>query len=483
MDDSGLKKNVLSGLMWTFLERIGAQGVSFVVSMVLARLLLPEEYGMISLVLVFINLANVFVSSGLGESLIQKEDATEEDFSTIFYISLGLSALIYLILFVSSDYIADFYRMPLLSPVIKVFALKLPISAISTVQHAYVSKHMMFKKFFFSTLGGTIFSGVVGIGLALGGFGVWALVAQYLTNTVIDTIVLFFTVPWHPKLLFSKESGKCLFSFGWKLVVANLINHIYIELRSLIIGRMYSAADLAYYNRGNQLPSLAITNIDAAIGKVIFPTMVKVKDSPEHLKAVSRRAMKTTTFLIFPVMMGCAIVANELITVLFTTKWIMAVPYLRLACVFYACQPIQTTNWQIIKACGRSDICFKLELIKKTIGITLILISMKFGVFAIAASASAFGIISMVINMLPNRKLIQYSFKEQMRDFLQPMLYSLIMGAVVFAVSLAPIPTFPKLLFEVFVGVVVYVVVACLVKDDVFFFILGMLKNKKRSKK
>ena len=253
----------------------------------------------------------------------------------------------------------------MLTPLLRVLALKIPISSVSTIQHAYVSKHMIFKKFFFSTLGGTIISGIVGIVMAFTGCGPWALVGQYLTNTIIDTLVLFVTVPWRPKWIFNISSAKSLISYGWKLTISSLINEVYGEMRSLIIGKVYSSADLAFYNRGNQFPSLIITNIDTAIGKVVFPAMTKVASKEERLKQISRRAMKTTSYVIFPMMVGLMFIGESLIDVLLGEKWLVCVPFLQCGCLYYMCQPIQTTNWQIIKAVGRSDLCLKLEIIKK----------------------------------------------------------------------------------------------------------------------
>ena len=317
---SSIKTKVMSGLIWTFGERITAQVVSFVVSIVLARILMPEEYGTISMVLVFINIANVFVSNGLGEALVQKKESDDTDFSTIFYCSFILSCILYVVLFLVAPSLAKFYKNERLIWVLRVLAIKIPISAISTVQHAYVSKHMIFKKFFFSTLGGTLLSGVVGIAMAVYGFGVWALVFQYLMNTIIDTVVLFITVPWRPRMIFSIESARSLINYGWKLMAASLINTVYNELRSLVIGRVYTSADLAYYNKGNQIPNLIITNVDTAIGNVIFPAMVQENDNRERLKQISRRAMKTTSFLIFPMLTGLIFVARPLIICLLYTS-------------------------------------------------------------------------------------------------------------------------------------------------------------------
>lgn len=474
---NSLKSKVMSGLIWTFGERIAAQVVSFIISVVLARILLPEEYGIISMVLVFINIANVFVSNGLGEALVQKKDSDETDFSTMFYCSLTFSLLLYAVLFILAPLIADFYRTDELVWVLRILAIKIPISAISTIQHAYVSKHMIFKKFFFSTLGGTLVSGIVGIVMAISGFGVWALVMQYLANTTIDTVVLFFTVPWHPQLLFSKKSAKELIGFGWKLMAASLINTLYSELRSLVIGRVYTSADLAYYNKGNQIPNLVITNIDTSIGKVVFPAMVQENSDRERLKQISRRAMKTTSFLIFPILVGLFFVAKPVILLLLSEKWLPAVPYLQIACFYWACQPFQTTNWQIIKAVGRSDLCFKLEIIKKIIGVSLVLISMKISVHAIAVSAALFGLISMIINIIPNKKLIGYSILEMAVDMAPSLGIALIMGGVVWLVSLINVSTIISLSLQAVVGAVTYIGLAVISKNDSLSYLLATVKQ------
>lgn len=481
-----LKEQVLSGLFWTFGERILAQGVSFVLSIILARLLFPEEYGLVALVLVFINLANVFVSSGFGEALIQKKDASELDFSTVFYCSFALSWGIFFLLFFIAPILEEFYGMHGLSTVLRVLALKIPISSVSTVQHAYVSKHMIFKKFFFSTLGGTLFSGIAGVAMAFAGFGVWALVAQYLLNTSIDTAVLFVTVPWRPKLMFSYKRARELIGYGWKLTAAGLINMGYIELRSLIIGKKYLAADLAYYNRGNQFPSLIITNIDSSIAKVAFPAMSETKHDLVRLKSICRKSMKATSYIIFPLLIGLMVTAETLVSCLLTDKWLACVPYLQIGCVFYLCQPIQTTNWQVIKALGRSDLCFKLEIVKKTIGILLIFLSMNYGVLAIAYASACTGVISMIINMLPNKALINYSISEEFRDILPPFLASAVMGIMVYGISYLNFSNILTLVFQVLFGVIAYIGISHMFKIGGYLYLLETSKSiieRKRNKR
>ena len=479
VSNKALKSKVFSGIIWSFGERFLAQIVSFVVSVVLARFLLPEEYGIVSMVLVFINLANVFVSNGFGESLIQKKDADELDFSTVFCCSLGVSIALYVLLYVAAPLIAQYYRMPVLTVVLRVLAIKIPISSISTIQHAYVSRHMMFRKFFYSTLFGTLFSGLLGIFMAIRGFGIWALVAQYLSNTVIDTIVLFFTVSWRPHFKYSKEKARLLIGFGWKLTAASLLNRVYVELRSLIIGRKYSAADLAFYNRGDHLPSLIITNLNTAISTVLFPAMSNYSDDKVKLKEVSRRSMSLTAYIVFPLLCGLMVVSSNLVELLLTEKWLPCVPYLWMSCIFFMCQPIQTTNWQIIKAVGRGDLCLQLEMFKKVIGISMILLSMNFGVMALAISNALFGIISMFVNMIPNGRLIGYTLKEQLADFMPSLLLSAIMAALVWCIGRIEMNILLLLLIQVVAGGIIYVAGSLITRNKNFTYFISIIRQAK----
>ncbi|SFT02943.1 lipopolysaccharide biosynthesis protein [Paenibacillus sp. BC26] len=480
MGEKTLKNKVMSGVFWAFSERIISQGVSFVLSIILARLLMPSEYGIIALVLVFTNLANVFVSNGIGETLIQKKDADETDFSSLFYFSLTVSVGLYTILFFLAPYIAVFYDHSELESVLRVIALIIPLSSIITIQQAYVSKKMMFKKMFFSTIGGTLASGLIGIVMAYYGYGVWSLVAQYLINAVVNTIVLFFIAQWRPKLKFSIYSVKQLVGFGWKLVVANFINVFYAELRSLMIGKLYTPAALAFYNRGNQFPNLLITSIDTAVGKVLFPAMAEVNNDTAHLKNVTRRSMKVTAYIIFPLMIGLMSIAPSLIELLLTRKWMEAVPFLQICCVFWLFQPVQTANWQAIKALGRSDMIMKLEIYKKIIGVSLLLISMNISVYAIAMSNAAFAGISMLINMMPNKKLMNYSMPEQFRDLAPSLLLSLVMGGSIYTISWLSLPTIAILLLQIGCGAIIYVVASHLFKIDSYVYLLNMLSTKLR---
>ncbi len=470
---------IFSGLFWKFGERIIAQGVSFLVSMILARLLMPEQYGTVALVLVFINLANVFVTNGLGDALIQKKNSDKKDFSTIFYCSVIMSILLYLILFFSAPSIASFYQNDELIDIIRILSIQIPLAAIKNIQHSYVSKHMMFKKFFYSTLGGTLISGIIGIYLAYNGFGVWALVAQYLINSTIDILILFLTVNWKPSLDFSTKSAKTLLSYGWKLILSQFINTLYTELRSLLIGKVYTSGDLAAYNKGNQFPSLLITNINSSISSVLFPAMSKIGDDKLKLKELTRKSIKLSSYILFPLLTGLIIVAEPLIVLLLTDNWLVCVPFLQISCLYWMFQPSQTANVQAIKAAGRSDICLKLEIIKKIIGVLLIFITINISVYAVVIANAVFAGISALINIIPNKKLIAYGVKEQIIDVFPSLILSIAMFVACYQVNWLNTNHIVTIFLQIVVGIIVYITGSWLLKIDSFKYILNIIKKRK----
>ena len=477
MEKDSLKKSVLSNLIWKFGERIGAQCVSFIVSIVLARLLLPADYGLVTMVTIFITIANVFVSNGFGESLVQKQDADNVDFSTIFYFEIVFSFGIYMILFIAAPYIADFYNEPVLCNVLRVFALRVPLAGINSVQQAYVKKKMIFKKFFFSTIIGTIVSAVVGIALAYKGFGVWALIAQYLCNSVMDTVILWVTVKWRPNLVFSFTRLKELVAYGWKIMAAGLINSFYSQLRSLVIGKVYTASDLAYYNRAQQFPQLLVTNVNASIDGVLFPAMSNEQNDKERIVRIMRRSIKVSSFVLFPLMVGLAVVSTPLIRLMLTEKWLPCVPYLQVICIQFMLQPIQTANLQAIKALGRSDLFLKLEIIKKIVGILSILLVMRMGVMAIAVTEVLYSVYASVINASPNKKMLGYGYKAQIIDIFPAVSLSLVMGIIVNLYNYLQCPDIMILVFQVITGAIIYVIGAYVFKIESFSYILNMIKE------
>ena len=392
------KKKIISNFFWRFAERCGAQFVTFIVSIVLARILSPKDYGTIALVMVFTTILQVFVDSGLGTALIQKKDADDLDFSSVFYFNFGVCIILYVGMFFLSPLIANFYDDELLIPIIRVISLTIIFSGIKGIQQAYVSRHMMFKRFFFSTLGGTIFSAFLGIVLAYSGFGVWALVAQQISNTAIDTLILWLTVKWRPQKIFSLKRLINLLSFGWKLLVSSLLDTCYNNLRNLIIGKLYSSSDLAFYNQGDKFPKVIVTNINTSIDSVLLPTISSAQDDRERVKNMTRRAIKTSTYVMAPLMMGMAFCAEPIVHLVLTDKWLPCVPYLRIFCTTYMFWPVHTANLNAINAMGRSDWFLRLEVIKKAVGMTLLLSTMWFGVMAMACSLLVSNVLSQIIN-------------------------------------------------------------------------------------
>ena len=475
-------KSVLSNFIWRFLERCGAQGVTLIVSIVLARLLDPNVYGTIALVTIFTTIMQIFVDSGMGNALIQKKDADDLDFSSVFYFNIVMCSVLYLIMFFLAPFIAKFYKIPELTAVVRVLSLILVISGVKNVQQAYVSCHLMFKRFFFATLGGTIGAAVIGIIMAYFGFGVWALVAQMLFNTTIDTLILWITVKWRPKKMFSMQRLKSLFSYGWKLLISALLDTVYNNIRQLIIGKVYTKSDLAYYNNGKKYPEYLVSNINTAIDSVLLPTMSNEQNHPERVKSMTRRAIKTATFIIMPLMVGFAVCSRQLVSLILTDKWLPSVPFMQIFCISFAFYPIHTANLNAIKAMGRSDLFLKLEIIKKSIGVVTIIIAIKFGVMAMAYSMLITSFISQVVNSFPNKKLLNYSYLEQLKDMLPQIILSLVMGAIVYAVTFLKLSSVITLVIQIPVGVVVYWVGSKLFHIESYEYIVGMLKNFRKKK-
>lgn len=477
MSGEGLQKKVLSGLVWKFGERIGAQLVSLLVRIILARILMPEDFGVVTMIMIFIEIANVFVVSGFGQSLIQKKDADNLDFSSVFYFSVTMSWILYFIIFLGSPVVASFYRKPVLTPILRVLALKLPLAGINSVQQAYVQKHMMFKRFFFSTLIGTLVSAVVGIVMAYHGFGPWALVAQYLCNSAMDTLILWVTVKWRPDFRFSKSRMKEMFGFGWKMLLSELINTTYKQVRSLVIGKLYSEQDLAYYDQGQKLPNIIVTNINSSIGSVLFPAMTTRQDNKETLKQIVRRSIQVGSYIMWPLMIGFAVVAEPVVSLVFSDKWLPCVPFLQIACIQFALEPVQTANIQAVKALGKGRVMLIMEIVKKGFGLITLVAVMWQGVMWIAWTGMVVTFFATLVNSTPNRKYLGYTYREQLADLLPAIFLAVVMGACVYAVGFLPLPLLPLLIVQILVGIGVYLLLSIILKVSAFSYAWEMLKK------
>ena len=476
------KNIILDNFIWRFAERCGAQLVTAVVTLLLARILMPEDYGRIALVEVFMNIMYVFVDCGLCTALIQKKEADEIDYSSVFYFDLVTGFAMYAIIFLAAPYIAAFYNDTELTAIVRVIGLMLIFAGLKGIQQVYVSRNMIFKLFFFSTLGGTVFSAGVGLWLAYSGFGAWALVAQQLSNTAVDTLILWLTVGWRPKRLFSWQRLKGMLSYGWKLLASSLLGTIYNNLRSLLIGRVYTSADLAYYNQGQMLPDAITNNVDSSIDSVLFPVMSAEQDDASMVKDMTRRAIKMGVYIISPLMMAIAFCAEPLVRLILTEKWLPCVPYLRIFCVAYMFWPIHAANLNALKAMGRSDIYLKLDVPKKILDIVLLLITYRISVMAMAYSLWVANGVSHIINSWPNRKLLNYGCLEQLLDILPNVLLSVFTGGCMWLVSLARLPDLMTLIFQILLGLAVYLAGSALLKLNTFSFLWDVVKPKLQKK-
>ena len=467
-------------MVWRLLERCGAQGVSFIVSIVLARLLDPSVYGTIALVLVFTTVLQVFVDSGLGNALIQKKDADDIDFSSVFFFNVLFCLVLYFGIFAFAPLIANFYSDTELTSVIRVLALVVVISGVKNVIQAHVTKTLQFKKFFWATLTGTVGAAIIGIWMAYNGYGVWALVVQNVFNQTLDTIILWITVDWRPKRCFSIKRLKKLFSFGWKLLAAKLIDTIYNELRTLIIGKKYSTSDLAYYNKGQQFPKLIIVNIDIAIESVMFPVMSAEQDNKTRVKTILQRVVQINTYILCPMMMGLAVCAEPIVRLLLTDKWIFCVPYMRLFCFVYAFSVLNTANMNTYRSLGRSDIYLIIEIIRKVIGIIVIVFTMQISVLAMAIGEVFITIVFLLfVNAIPNKKLLNYGALEQLRDMLPTLVLTCVMGAITYSITLIDMPDIFILIIQVIVGVSSYFVLSYIFKPKAFIYLSNTIKARK----
>ncbi len=476
------RDKVLGGFIWKFAERVSNQGVTLIVSIVLARLLLPEQYGLVAMINIFVVFANVFVTSGFTSALIQNKNAEDIDFTTIFYCSLAMSLLVYGIVFASAPFIATFYNMPDLCLLTRVYALSLIVSSYQTIQLAYVSRHMLFKKTFVSTFIGSLLSGVVGIYMACAGYGVWALVGQYISNILINTLMLSTIVSWRPTLAFSAERAKGMMKYGANVLLSDLVGKFFLEIRQLLIGRFYSPADLALYNRGHHMPNLVMSNIETALSSVLFPTMSNYSDNVERVKQMMSRAIKTSSYVTFFFLSILAVVSEPLIRLLLTDKWIDCVPYMQIICISRMWAAVSSVNMQAIKSIGRSDELLKLEVFKKPVFIVFVLIAVNISVFAVALTMPLYSIYAMLMNMKPSKKLLGYSYKEQIADLAPAFLMSLLVVAVAYPLVFLPVGDVFIIIIQCVAALGTYLIASVLTGNESYAYIkdiiYGVLKKK-----
>ena len=475
-------KTIVSNFVWRFFERFGAQIISLLVTIILARILLPEAYGTVALITVITSLLQVFIDSGLGSALIQKKDADDVDFSSVFYFNVVLCVVLYLIMFFLAPAIAKFYERSEMIAMIRVVSLILLICGARNVQQAYVARNMLFKRFFFSTLAGTIGGAVAGIVMAYYGFGAWALIAQMLLNNFLGTAILWITVKWRPKWKFSFSKLMSLINYGWKILVAGLVVSLYNNLAQLIIGKKYSSEDLAYYNKGKQFPTLIMESVNSSLDSVLFSTLSKEQRDIEKVRDLTRKSIQLSSYLVCALMFGFAACAELFVKVVLTDKWLFAVPYIRIFCLILAIHPIDTANLNAFKALGKSNMYLTLELIKKGVGIVLLLISIPFGINAMLGSLMLSAILNIIINTWPSKRLLGYSLFKQIKDFIPSMLLAIIMFVIVYLIGKIPGNAVLILGLQLLMGAVIYISLSWLFKNSAFKYVVNFIKNSKKGR-
>ena len=474
-----LKSKTVKGVIWSSIDRFSTQGISFVFSILIARLLLPSDYGVIAMLGIFMAVSQCFIDSGFGTALIRKNDRTETDFCTVFYFNIVVACLFYGLLWITSPYIAQFYDMPLLETVTKVVGLNLIVGAFSGIQSAQLSIAIDFKSRAKISVVTTLFTGVVGLWLAYRGYGVWALVFQGLASNILRTILLWVTVRWMPKLIFSWESFKELFSFGSKLLASGLLDTVYNNIYTIVIGKFFSAKSLGVYSRADGLAQFPSSNITSVLQSVTFPVLSTIQDDEARLADAYKRFLRLSAFVVFPLMLGLSAVADPFIRIALTDKWEGAICFLQIICFSLMWYPIHAINLNLLQVKGRSDYFLKLEVIKKILGVATLCVTIPLGLVAMCYGRVFTSVVCLGLNTYYTNKLIGYGFVKQMKDLTHILIHSLIMFGVVFAIVYWLPSLWLQLIIGILVGLIYYVVGACLMKFEELDELMSILKLRK----
>lgn len=480
-DLSNLKEKSISGFAWQLAQKMTGQLMSFIVTIILTRILLPEEYGIVAMAGMVLSFIGLFGVIGLQVSLIQKKEVDEEDLSTIFYAGFVMSAILYSIIYFIAPFVASAFNQPLVCDIMRVSGLTFFISAFGTVQNAIITRHLDFKFFFWASLAGGIFSSAVAITMAYSGYGVWSLVAQSIISTIINTLILFYIVRWYPKLLFSWKKFKKMFSFAWKQMMASTIATIAEQSRGYVIGIRYTASDLAFYNRGDGLPGIVYNQVNSTIQGVLFPVLSRLQDDKQAIKNGLSRSMKLSSYVLFPALLGLAAVSDKLVIILYTEVWLPAVPFMQLVCIIYCFSLIGGANTQAITAMGRSDIVMKWEMLKRPVMLGILCITAFISPLAIAIGQCIYAIGVCFFNAYPNKKILGYPIREQIKDIGNNFINSIIMVAVVLAIGHLPINIYVTFILQVLLGCAVYFGLSILSHNESFYYILDFIQKRNKN--
>jgi len=474
-----IKQDSIRSFAWKLLERFGNQSVLLVVQIVMARILLPADFGMLAIMIVFIGILNCFVQSGLNTALIQAKEVTEKEYSTVFIVSFLIAIILFGVLFFASPYIAYFYDMPQIVWPLRILGLSLLVNAYYSVQTAKVTRDFELKKLFSSTIVAVLLSGTAGILLAIFNWGIWALVAQQVLLQLCSCLCLHFQIDWKPSLLFDSKRAKELFSYGWKLLASGLLDQAYQGMYDLIIGKTYSATNLGYFSQGKRFPQTIVGLFDGSLQSIALSTLSRLQDDKNQLRNTTRIVMKVSMFVIAPTVIYLAVFAPNIISLLLTDKWIAAAPFMQIMCAAYIFWPVHTSNLQAINAIGRSDIFLKLQIIKVVFGASLVVLVVVSGgdIYALAFCAVVASIISVFINAFPNKKLIGYPIREQILDLLPSLLLALIAGALAWLLTLLTLNSILTLSLGFLLMGVLYIGLSKLFNKNSFILIIETMKE------
>lgn len=474
-----LKAATIKSLFWKLFERGGSAIVQLVVQIVMARLLAPEQFGALAIMLVFVNIGNVVVQSGLNTALVQASEVDDDDSSTVFWLSFAISVILYAIVFFAAPIIAAFYQMDYLVWPLRGLALLLVINSYNSVQVALVQRALKFRKIFNATIVSVVCSGVLGIGSAVAGAGLWALVVQQLSYQALNCIALSWQVHWRPMLTFKPDRAHTLFGFGWKLLVSALLDQGYQSLSDLIVGKQFSPTSLGFVSQGKKYPQALGNMLDGSIQPVMLSAVSRVQDDKAYVKRLVRRALKTSTFLIVPAMTLFGVAAEPIVRLLLGEQWLPCVPFLQIYCFVYALLPIHTTNLQALNGMGRSDLFLKMELVKKAYGICFVLFGafVLKDVYLLVGSYMITGIISTFVNAYPNKRVIGYSYGEQLRDIGPAFMLSAIAGAIAYLLVGLGLPDLATILLQAIVMCGVYLLLAKLLHVEELGYLVKTVRE------
>ena len=471
--------NVSKNILWSIIERLCSQGMYFVVSVILARLILPELYGVITIVTVFVNLCAVVVQSGFSSALIYSEGDDIKHYSTAFWGALMVTGVLYLFMFIAAPIIAVFYEEPLLTTYIRIMSFQFVLQGIQSIPFAYVSKHMLFRQNYIATFSGVAVAGITSIVLAVNGLGVWALIGMTSIEVAVATIILWVKIKFRIALIFDTNVFRTMLRYCWKLVAVDLLNSLYSSINSIIIGKRFSKSDVAYYNKAYNLPQTMFGSVNTAISKVLFPVFAgKNLDEHDRLRMM-RRANRSINYILFPMLMGLASIAPSFVIVLFTEKWSAMIIYLQIMCVVWMFQPVQTCAIQMFKAVGKNEAYLKLEIIKKILAICILVLFIFLfdNAIGIAWALLVGQVLSAVMNVPLLKKYLRYRYIDQLKDFLSPFCLSVIMIMLVCLSGVVINNPLTKLIIQVVVGVVSYMLISIITKNGEFVYILQTFKS------